>query len=285
MINFNAAWEQGNEQKGNKGGDKLIRITDNDLLLFKYLFESESDFLTREQIRDYLWSDFNEHHVKKRLWQLTKEEYLKKKPDPTSMKETVLMCDKKALDYIRLDGVQERLKNLKRNDNFKLYYLNPEVYKVKDEIDLRQYDHDRMLNTLRFIFENNGANYWLTSKLIYRKKLAKKTPDALFHDNKKLYAIELENTLKQKHRYKDIFATYAQMFRGKGLEINKNINKVLYITTSDSIYKSLQKKINSKFISYSKDSYKNFFVAKLEDIKENNFKFHNNTLGKYISLG
>ena len=39
----------------------MIRITDNDLLLFKYLFET--DFLTRPQIHKYIYGSSSYGHI------------------------------------------------------------------------------------------------------------------------------------------------------------------------------------------------------------------------------
>lgn len=248
----------------------MIRITDDDLILFKYLFES--GFLTRPQIDNFVYEELSSDYVNKvKLWKLTKEGYLKKKMSPTG--KTVLLATEKALDQMFI--FRSRLKDIKRNDNFKFYYVDPVIYRVQEELDLRKFDHDRLLNTVRFKFENYGADYWLSDKLLYRKRVFKTIPDGTFQKKGKVFAVELENTLKQKGRYKDIFSIYSRI---------KEIDYIIYITTSEMIYNALDKLFNPSFISYTSDSYKKFYLIRLDDFLRGNLVIRNSTAGIEINL-
>lgn len=248
------------------GVDLMIRITDKDLLLFKYLFET--DFLTRPQIHKYIYGSSSYGH--KRIWQLTKEGFLKKLVSPNG--NTVILATDKALDYIHIH--RSRFDNLKRN-NVKLYRVDPLLYKVQEKLDLRKFEHDSLLNTVRFKFEDYGADYWITDLLLYRRRVFKTTPDGTFQKKGKLFAVELENTLKKKVRYKDIFSIYSRI---------KEIDYIIYITTSEMIYNALDKLFNPSFISYTSDSYKKFFLLRLNDFLRGNLVIRNSTANIEINL-
>lgn len=245
-----------------------VMITDKDLILFKYLFEC--NFLTRNQIKRYIYD--SKSYSTRRLWQLNKAEYIKKEKSPLNQ-STFIMADQKALDFVR--AVPDRLEKMNRNDRFKSYFIKPRLYKLEDEISLGKFHHDSMLNSIRFQFEDYGADYWISDKIIYRKKLYPKIPDGVFNKNKKTYAVELEHTLKAKSRYKSILGRYA---------LEQKLNYILYLTTSDTIYNAMQRKFNPKFISYSKDAYKQFFAARLEDFKRGDLRFYNKTADLVLDM-
>lgn len=248
----------------------MIRLTDGDLILFKYLFET--NFLTRSQIDSFVYKNLSSSYVNKiKLWKLTKAGFLKKRMSPTG--KTVLLATDKALDQMFI--FKNKLKDLKRNDNFKFYQVDPVLYKVQEELDLRKYDHDRLLNAVRFKFEDFGADYWTTDKLIYRKGVFKTTPDGTFQKKGKLFAVELEHTLKKRSRYKDIFRIYSK---------EKEIDYVIYLVTSDMIFNALEKNINPTFIDYTMDSYKKFYLIRLKDFLEGKLEIVNTAANKIIDL-
>ena len=51
----------------------MIRITDDDLLLFKYLFEEQ--YIKRSHIRDYLWKHKTNGSIRVRLSKLLKNNF------------------------------------------------------------------------------------------------------------------------------------------------------------------------------------------------------------------
>lgn len=253
----------------------MIKITDRDVILFRYLFEN--GFLTRNQIGKYIF-ETKKYHIA-RLRKL-KENGFVKFPTNVLARGTYIQATKKALYYLKSKVGKKKLKNGRRNQKFEPFYINPKNYRVEDEIKLHKFEHDKELNELRFKLENIGANSWITGDMIYRFKIHKKTPDGVFHSENSKFALELEKTLKTKSRYKKIFKKYVK---------EKGIDYVLYIAQGESLYKSLMKKLNSKFIGFSNSyssnkSYSKFYIAKYSDIKRGNYTFYNDTIGEKIDL-
>jgi len=247
-----------------------IIITKRELLLFKYLFET--DFLTRDQIHNYIYPG-TKQYFSTRLWQLTKEKYLKKLAHPLGkINETLIMADRKALDALKLH--RSDLKTLIRKENFRFWNFNPEEdYSVQPGLDMRSFSHDILMNDIRFILENAGANYYRTNKMIGRERLKdiipngiSFLPDALFEKRQKAYAVELETARKDVDRYKDIFNRYAA---------ESSIDYVLYITDSIKVYNRVASLMNQKIINFSMDSYKKFYVIRLDDFLRGDWTFIN----------
>lgn len=217
-----------------------VVITKDDLLLFKYLFECK--FLSREQIKRYIWVNKGKSYVTRRLWQLNKTGYILKQLDPLSLnKNTVLLPTEKALIILELH--RDKLKSLTRVKDQKINYYHPEEYYfVSDKLDLRQYEHDKDMNTIRLLFEDYGANQWIPHGVLLRDKLFRRNPDGSFINNGYVMGIELEYNLKSKFILKKIFEKYRLDI------INEKINYVLYITKTNSIAKSMLNYFNPQMI-------------------------------------
>ena len=248
-----------------------MKLTNNDLILFKYLFEN--NFLTRDHIHNYIWDNLNNKYIYHRLLQLKEKGFIETVDDPIpyNNRKTLVLGKEKAIYY--MDMYVEKLKKLKRNDNFEFRYIKPSLYTEQKDLDYRQIKHDYFLNELRFILEDYGANKWYSDTLIYRQKLFSKIPDGLFENEyfgkEKTFAIELERTLKQDYRYREIFKRYSQ---------EKEIDYVIYVTIgedTDVIYDSLKnKKFKSKFMEkeidkdeVSEDFYNKFYLTKYKHLK------------------
>jgi hypothetical protein len=246
-----------------KLSERSVLLKERELLLFKYLFES--DFLTRSQIQQYIYPEARQYFPV-RLWQLTKEEYVKKLAHPLGkLNETLIMADYKALEALRFHRAE--LKTLKRRDNFRFRDFNPEEdYRVQSGLDMRSFSHDLLLNDIRFLLENAGANYYRTQKMITREKLIAFTPDGLFEKRKSAYAIELEIARKDIERYKEIFKRYA---------MENKVDYVLYLADDGKVYNRLASLINQKTISYSIDAYKKFYLIRLDDFLRGDWHFVN----------
>ena len=222
-----------------------LRITDNDLILYRYLFEQ--DFLTRDQIKNYVWKDLSNSHIDNRLSRLTKEGYIKKHPDLSAGVGTVLMAGSGAVGLLNNDTIIERMLNLKR------IFINKErfirAYAERKKLNFARYNHDEYLTNVRFVLEGFIKEYMSYRLLMVynrnvkgktkeerlKKKYTRPTPDALMKTDLGTYAIELENTLKQDFRYKKkIFPGYEEEDR---------IDVVLYICTSDSILENVNRNI------------------------------------------
>ncbi|MFW6009401.1 MAG: hypothetical protein ACOCP8_09080 [archaeon] len=275
-----------------------LRLSKKDLLLLKYLFECK--FLTREQIGNYIWKDRKENYIYKRIYLLTKAGYIKKMPDPMALNhnKTILQATEKA--KITLSLHRNKLQYLTWNDNYKSAYYDPELYYdvQDDELDLKQYEHDRDINNIRFIFEKNGADNWKPHKVIYKDKKFRKKADGAFSKNGIVLAVELEYNLKSSYVLKKIFESYRKMI------INKDIHYILYIVKNESIEESMIKNFNPEMIlnfvdindnynpqrksifkKFDKETkeithyiYKHFTVTTFDKIINENFIFYNKDL-------
>jgi len=256
-----------------------VRITESDVLLFKYLFENS--FLTREHIGEYIYSSLT--YANQRLSRLTKTRFVKKKPYPLrdGNRTTYIMPTKKALSYLKTEKGKKKLNNIERNNKFEHRFIKPKNYIVRSNISLDQFEHDDQVNKLRFEFENIGACFWVTQDIAERFNLHSKIPDGIFdtRDRETKFVLELEKTLKRNSRYINskygVLTRYAQ---------EDSIDGVLYVVEGDSLYKSIMKKFNPKSIPYPKGAYKKFYAAKLKDILAGDYKFYNKTANKVFDL-
>lgn len=182
----------------------------------------------------------------------------------------MIMGRKKAIHF--MDMYTEKLKKLRRNEKFKFRFVSPSLYSEQRGVDYRQIKHDYFLNELRFILEDYGASRWYTDTLIYRQKLFSKIPDGLFQNKYfgevKTFAVELEKTLKQNYRYRDIFKRYSK---------EEEIDYVIYVTIgedTDVIYDSLaHKKFTPEFMEKEIDKgkvpegfYNKFYITKYREL-------------------
>ena len=223
----------------------FLRITDNDLILYRYLFEQ--DFLTRDQIRNYVWKDLSNGHINNRLARLTKEGYIKKHPDLSEGMGSVLMAGSGAVGLLNNDDIIERMMNLKSSFINKEKFIR--AYSEREKLNFARYNHDEYLTNVRFRLEKLAKQYMSYRMLmVYNRNVGDKeekytrpTPDALMRTKLGTYAIELENTKKEDYRYQDkIFPGYAE---------NDKVDIVLYICTSKSILEAVNKNIN-KYPTY-----------------------------------
>jgi hypothetical protein len=129
-----------------------------------------------------------------------------------------------------------------------------EIFKTKWSKNM--VEHDYKLISLRLLLEGAGiAHSWIPEheirSQVFRKYGMKETKNKLIPDgligvlvNKKMesVAIELELTLKDKRRYRNIFNQYQD---------KKNLHAVWYIVPSNSILKSLKENWKKNYSSYS----------------------------------
>lgn len=252
----------------------FLRVTDNDLILYRYLFEQ--DFLTRDQIRNYVWKDLSNGHINNRLARLTKEGYIKKHPDLSAGVGSVLMADSGAVGLLNNNDIIERMKNLKSSFINKEKFIR--AYSERKKLNFARYNHDEYLTNVRFKLEKMAKEYMSYRMLMVynrnvkgknkkeklKKKFTRPTPDALMTINLGTCAIELENTMKEDFRYQDkIFPGYEE---------NEKVDIVLYVCTSDRILEGVNRNINdykpphivkTKFlvVDYEKVINSNKFVA------------------------
>lgn len=262
----------------------FLRITDNDLILYRYLFEQ--DFLTRDQIRNYVWKDLSNGHINNRLARLTREGYIKKHPDLSAGVGSVLMASSGAVGLLNNDVIIDRMKNLKSSFINNEKYIR--AYSERAKLNFARYNHDEYLTNVRFKLEKKAKEYMSYRMLMVfnrnvkgknkkerlKKKFTRPTPDALMKTNDLgTVAIELENTRKEDFRYQNkIFSGYAK---------DKKVDVVLYVCTSSSILEAVNENIN-EFPLYEYDYNTRFLVVEYEKvINTNEFSAINYTKDKY----
>lgn len=269
-----------------------MQLSKNDMKLIKYLFECK--FLTRKQIKKYVLANMNNSYIDDRLPQLRKNNYIKYVDNPINFinEKYLYVADFLAEQNLIADENNEKLKQICNDNN--LLYVNPSVYKLNKEIDLRNLIKNYYLNEVRFKFENIGAKNWLPKYIIRNvsrrnlarengKKIYKIYPDAIIRDKYNI-AIELVDKSKAIIRYKEKFKKYD----------DENFDFILYITFGNSsgyLYNSLQNKFNPVFMenditsdNINDDFYNKFFAIKYKDIKNKNYKIYNKEMKKSYYL-
>lgn len=160
-----------------------ISLTDNDLLLFKYLFECR--FLSREHIQKFIYTGFNPNYVTTRIWKLVRNKYLRKVPIAT--KETILLPTHKSL--YALDTYSDKVKLLTRKNGHELsyfpadayrWYLNSTVYDKAAPINYKEFAHNNKVNEIRFYLEDRGALYWVSDIIYKNREITTNNPDGYF---------------------------------------------------------------------------------------------------------
>lgn len=160
-----------------------VIITDQDLLLFKYLFESK--FLSRNHIRKFIYEGFNPGYVDRRLWKLNKSGFVRKVPIAT--RETIIMPTENSLNM--LDIFRERVMKLSRKNGLPLkyfpantyeWYLRTSLYDKDAPINFKEFAHDNIVNEIRFRMEDKGALYWVSNNVYKNREITTNNPDGYF---------------------------------------------------------------------------------------------------------
>ena len=230
-----------------------MRITNRDLIMFKYLFEEKHIFI--DDLLDFMELKY-ESSKRRRLSKLKKNGYIKYEGDPVNYKHFVFPTKKAKTVY---EIKYKELKNeVKMRSNSLIKYVDPDKYKIADSIDINSYIHDRKLTQLRFKMEEMGVDYWQTETTYYNKY--KKNPDAIFELSNRKYAVEFERTFKDKNRYKKIFEKYSKVEK-------IDFSSIIYFTTEKEIFErlySLIKNISVAGIDYN-GWQKEYRLAELDD--------------------
>lgn len=211
----------------------MIRINNNDMILFKYLFE-ENYIHIDDLLNLGLLSHKYKSNIRRRLSNLKKEGYIKYKADPKSYKNYVFPTEKAKLLY---DMKYKEFKNeVKMRSNSYMFFYKPEKYTLRKQLDLNSLIHDRKLTQLRLCLEDIGVDYWQRETMYYNHY--KKNPDAIFKINDLNFAVEVERTFKDRSRYEEIFTKYEKLEK-------ISFTSIIYITLDDEVFNQMSKLINN----------------------------------------
>lgn len=246
----------------------MIRITENDLLLFKYLFEEK--VLEREHIKNYIWKNLNNSSINRRLSNLKKAGYLSMVKHPFIQNAKLIFATDKAKKM--LDIKLSSLINSNKEFDNRLKYINVKKYKVEDGFDPRRLEHDLVLTESRLKLESLGVKNWYSSNYIYQNKNDFKKvkeerftliPDGKFEYKDKKYFYEFDNNNRYR-RYKKATTVYK----------NNLIKNVVFIFNRAKIPKGFKKLLNTR------DT--NFYYALYSDFEKDKIVLKNIVRGKLI---
>lgn len=166
---------------------KNFRLKDQDLLMLKYLLESDSHSLTKEQIIDNFYFDLNS--LEKKLWEYVKYNILESYTRPLTG-GIIYTCGYKGYQILKANRrrLKEALRRSKNDLLVRQSYYSPTFYTLHDQPNISSYWHDEALMNLRFFLEDLGAYNYKTSKLIYKEFYGKDNyfsavPDSIFDWN------------------------------------------------------------------------------------------------------
>lgn len=225
----------------------MIRIGENDLVLFKYLFEEK--FLEREIIKKYIWENRGNSYIDNRLAQLINANYLKKEFHPTRKNAKLLAATKKA--KLILDMKKEVFQGGYQKENTILSDLELNNYKVADGIDARTIIHDLELIKVRLKLEKLGVNFWKSRILLNSdREDFSLVPDGKFEYNGTRYFLEFDINNSYR-RYKKAVTVYK----------NNLVKNVIFIFKRPRITKGFKKLFTTRDDKY--------FFGLYSDFKEN----------------
>lgn len=241
----------------------MLRITKNDLILFKYLMEEK--FIHIDIVKKYLGRNYEESSYRRRLSDLRKEGYIKYIGDPLSFKNYIFPT-KKALIVYKLK-YEELKKEVVMSGNSLIGYHKPEKYNIKKNINFNTIIEDTKLTELRFMMEDLGVDRWSRNTMYYNEYT--KNPDAIFKlgiKNTTKYAVELETDFKGEQRYENEFISFDKVKK-------IDFSKIIYVTKKNSIYNKLTDIIKNKVILSlpSKEWKGKYRLAKYEDFINGQF--------------
>ena len=92
--------------------------------------------------------------------------------------------------------------------------------------------HDLEVTNIRILFHELGYTQWLSERTLSKFYGLRRIPDGMIFYQDKYIAIEYEASLKAKRRYQRIFLDY---------ELDRQVNKVLYVTDTPEILQKVLK--------------------------------------------
>lgn len=227
----------------------MLRIVENDLVLFKYLFEE--NFLEREVIKKYIWENRGNSYIDNRLAQLINENYLEKIIHPTRKNTKLLTATKKAKLFLNMK--KEVFQDGYKKGNSKLIDLDLDNYKVTDGIDPRIILHDLELIKVRLKLEKLGVDFWKSRTLLNRERENfPLVPDGKFEYKGTRYFLEFDFNNSYR-RYKKAITVYKNnlvenvIFIFKRPRITKMFKKLLTVR-DDKYYFGLYSDFNENYI-------------------------------------
>lgn len=203
-------------------------LTKRDIGIFKMIHEHR--YSPNNQIRDAFWKgcSITSHSSYRRIERLVRMGYLERTFSERSS----------CVVYYLAESAHKELQSRGLDSGLALY--------EKSEDFDRYSRHDMKVLSLRILFAELGLDQWRSERLLKDKDNLARFPDGILNVRGMKIAIELENTLKEKSRYPEIFGYYGEnrdyalifMVMAKGLknwllDMNYDAKRVWFTNYND----------------------------------------------------
>ncbi|PIW65537.1 MAG: hypothetical protein COW12_01340 [Candidatus Omnitrophica bacterium CG12_big_fil_rev_8_21_14_0_65_45_16] len=221
-----------------------VDLQPRDVRLLKCLFEQK--FLSREQIRDYLF-DGRKRYCDDRVWKLRRFGWIEKLNAVFAGRQLYL-ATKAAYKFFCEQSMDV-----------------PQPFEMPD---FRTISHDLLVTDIRFLFERIGFGTSWTSERVWRmgRAASKWAPDAVVHVGEDPFALEVECVRKTDERYRDIFWRYQE---------DRETVACFYVA-NESFLKSL--------LEQAKDFKHIYFTSTAELFEKKEKAVFTNAAGQYIAI-
>jgi len=166
-------------------------LTDRDIAIFRLVHEHR--YLAFNQIRQAFWPDRSEvaKAAYRRVRRLVKAGYLEVGRSRRMSLDLYLLSEKSLLELQRR-GMDLALGKYHLTQHFERFA-----------------DHDLKVTNVRILFRELGIENWTSERVLKEVRHETHVPDGIVNLRGRFVAIEFDNTLKSKARYKEIFNRYA----------------------------------------------------------------------------
>ncbi len=167
-------------------------LTKRDIGIFKMIHEHR--YSANNQIRDAFWRgcSITSHVTYRRIQRLVNMGYLERTYSERSSC-TVYYLAENGYKELQSRGLDSGLALYEKTEDFDRYSV-----------------HDMKVLSLRILFAELGLDQWRSERLLKDKDNLARFPDGVLNVRGLKIAIELENTVKQKMRYPEIFGYYGE---------------------------------------------------------------------------
>lgn len=177
-----------------------LQIQDRDIRLFRLILEQK--FLTRPQIVEHIY-ERHQSAAAARLQKLVRARYLRAKRVFVSEPQSYL------LGAVGVEALKAAGYAVGVVQGFPVTY-GVNLPKPQPEIEVSNYEHDKKVTNIRFLWEGTGlARDWQSEKFLKMgRRRDRKVPDGFFTVAERGIAIEVELKAKSSDRYRKIIDAY-----------------------------------------------------------------------------
>ena len=252
-----------------------IRLTDDDFLFLKYLFQHQ--FISSDLVQNYIMSNKNPNYVLQRCWRLAgndnnKTEYVNIMQNDWCNIKMYSISTEAELILKKNDSFFKRINDVESINIFgepvkTLDFENKRSFlKNRGDVKLHEFEHTRFLVETRLLLEYYAiASNWVSDEILksisgHKNRAGKKTgsiPDSIFelrlNRNKTIdVALEFERTVKRPSTYKN---------KAKSHNKKDKIDSVIWLYTKQEIKNKIKRNLSKNRLS------KTHYLLNYEQIK------------------